>query len=211
MAKTIFYILVFLSVTYVSVCLFYFLFQERFIFVPLWRKRRGAPLALASEHDEIFLEACEGGRLHAIHIRVDEPRGCILYFHGNTGGISRWASVAEEFTSFGFDVIVPDYRGYEKSTGDRTEEILYSDALLWYRKVMESFPEDRICVYGRSLGSGIASWLVGHVHPKAVVLETPYDNFINVAKYHTKFIPVKWFLRYTFRNDIHIRTINVPC
>lgn len=210
MAKTILYILVFLFVAYAAICLFYFLFQERLIFVPLWRKRCNAPLALASTHEEIFLEAVERGRLHAVHIRADQPRGCILYFHGNTGCISRWASIAEEFTSFGFDVVIPDYRGYGRSTGVRSEEILYADALLWYKRVNELFPANRICIYGRSLGSGIATWLLGQVHPQAAVLETPYDNFINVAKHHTKFIPVQWFLRYTFRNDIHIRNIQSP-
>ena len=210
MAKTIFYILVFLFIAYAAICLFYFLFQEKLIFVPLWRKRRGVPLALASEHEEIFLDAVEGGKLHAVHIRADQPRGCILYFHGNTGCISRWASIAEEFISFGLDVIVPDYRGYGKSTGHRTEEVLYSDALLWYKKVNAEFPANRICIYGRSLGSGVAAWLIGQVHPQAAVLETPYDNFINVAKHHTKVIPVKWFLRYTFHNDIHIRRIQSP-
>lgn len=210
MANSVLYIIAFLFAAYVAICLFYFLFQERFIFVPLWRPRRKAKLALVSPYQEVFLDGEEGGRLHAIHIRAKNPRGCILYFHGNTGNIVRWAPIAQEFTSFGFDVILPDYRGYGKSTGKRTEELLYADALLWYGKATETFAEHQICIYGRSLGSSCATWLLGRTSPGAGVLETPFDNFIHVAQHYAKIIPAKWFLRFTFRNDIHIRRCRSP-
>lgn len=148
--------------------------------------------------------------MHALHIKTPSPRGCILYFHGNTGSMTRWAAIAEELTTFGFDVFLPDYRGYGKSKGMRTEELLYSDALMCYQKVLELFPDNRICIYGRSLGSGMAAWLAARVKPAGVILETPYDNMLEVARHHSRIIPVKLFLRYTFRNDIHLRRASAP-
>jgi len=210
MAKTILIILVFSCAVYFVVCLFYILFQEKFIFVPFWRKRRDGLSTLATRHDEIFIRGVEGGELHGVHIRIDRPRGCILYFHGNTGDLSRWAPIAEEFTSFGFDVIVPDYRGFGKSKGKRSEEILYSDALMWYKETAERFAEERICIYGRSLGSGVSVWLAARVRARALILETPYDNLINVAHRHAPFIPAARFMRYTFRNDMEIRNVKCP-
>jgi alpha-beta hydrolase superfamily lysophospholipase len=195
---------------YVLVCAFYFFFQERLIFVPWGQMKRDAPIVLGSAFEEVWMDGIEGGEIHAIHIKTRQPRGCILYFHGNTGGISRWGAIGEELTSFGFDVFLPDYRGYGKSRGLRTEETLYSDALMCYNKVLESFPEEKICIYGRSLGSGIAAWLAARTRPAAVVLETPYNSMIEVATYHSPIIPVKLFLRFTFRSDIHIRRAESP-
>lgn len=210
MENLFWYILPAAIAIYLVICLFYYLLQERLIFVPLGRKDMDAPVTLGSEFEEYFMEGTDGGSIHALHIKAEASRGCVLYFHGNTGGISRWGAIAEELTTFGFDVFLPDYRGYGKSRGPRTEEILYSDALMCYNKVKEHYPESRICIYGRSLGSGIASWLAGRSQPGAVVLETPYNNLIEVARHHSRIIPVKFFLRFTFRNDIHLKATKAP-
>ncbi len=208
--NSVIYIVIIVALVYMAISAFYFIFQERFIFVP-WRKKRGnTPILLGSEFTEIYLDGAYEGRIHAIHIKVKNPRGIILYFHGNTGSIQRWGAIAEELTSFGFDILLPDYRGYGKSRGLRTQETLYSDALLCYKWVQNLYPDSKICIYGRSLGTAMASWISTHNTPAAVVLETPFNNFIEVAKYHSKIIPVKLFLRYTFRNDLHLIRARSP-
>jgi len=190
-----------LAVIYLAICAFYYVFQERFIFVPLGTLNEDAVIELATPFKEVFLEGEEGGKIHAIHLKSKDPRGCILYFHGNTGHISRWGPIAEELTSFGFDVFVPDYRGYGKSRGKRTEDTLFSDARLCYEEILRQYPPERICIYGRSLGSAMTCMLGANTKPGGIILETPFDNLASVAGYHTKIIPVKWFLRFSFRND----------
>lgn len=194
---------------YAGICAFYYFFQERIIFVP-WRKRSNSPLLLGSEFTEYFLEGEYGGTIHAIKIKATNPRGVILYFHGNTGSISRWGAIAEELTSFGFDVFLPDYRGFGKSHGKRTEETLYSDALTCYKRLLETYPEKQICIYGRSLGTAMASWLSARSSPGAIVLETPFNNLIEVAMHNSRIIPAKLFLKFTFRNDLHLVRAHSP-
>jgi alpha-beta hydrolase superfamily lysophospholipase len=210
MALTVLYILLSLTALYLLACSFYFFFQERLIFVPIGNWHPEAPIMLGSEFTEHTLESSEGGSLHAIHIKARQSRGCILYFHGNTGSLVRWGPIAEELTSYGFDVFLADYRGYGRSFGPRTEELLYADALLCYKKLLSMYREDEICIYGRSLGSGMACWLAGRTNPRAVVLETPFNNMVEVANYHSRIIPVKLFLKYTFRNDVHLRGAKSP-
>jgi hypothetical protein len=197
-------------VIYILLLAFYFFFQERLIFVPLTALERDSKVMLGSEFKEYHLQATDGGIIHAIHITAPHPRGCVLYFHGNTGCMRRWGAIAEELTSYGFDVFLPDYRGYGKSRGKRTESLLFQDALLCYEQVKAGYAEANICVYGRSLGSGMASWLAGQVTPGAVVLETPYNNLIDVARFHSRIIPIKLFLRYTFRNDVYLLKCKAP-
>jgi fermentation-respiration switch protein FrsA (DUF1100 family) len=197
-------------VLYLGICLFYFFFQEKLLFVPLGKLSDDVPIELGTSSEEIYLEGLEDGRIHALHIKVNSPRGCILYFHGNTGNVQRWGPIAEEFTSFGFDVFLPDYRGYGKSRGRRSQEILFSDAKLCYDHVTKAYGEEKICIYGRSLGSAMASWLAGQTKSGGIILETPFNNLRDVAAYHTKIIPVGFLLRYDFKSELHLRHSQSP-
>ena len=212
MSHWILYSILSLILLYLLVCAFYFLFQERLIFAPRWPVIAGGEILIPSDYESFFIETPNDGRIHSLLIktRSDSPKGCILYFHGNTGNIQRWAPMAEELCSYGFDVMLPDYRTYGKSTGKLTEENLYSDALELYKYLKQRYPEKKICIYGRSLGSAMASWLSARTQPGGIVLETPFNNLIEVASYLSRFIPVKFFLRFTFRNEIHLKRATSP-
>lgn len=203
------YVLFGFLAVYLAVCAFYFFFQDRLIFVPAWPQKKGE-LLLASDYEDIELDTPNKGRIHAVLIKARNSRGCVIYFHGNTGNILRWAPIAEELTSYGFDVFLPDYRGYGKSKGKRTEENLFSDALTCYEEVLKRYPENKICIYGRSLGSAMACWLSARTTPGAVVLETPFVSLLHVASYQSKIIPVKLFLKYRFRNNLYLRNSTSP-
>ncbi len=208
--ETLLTILISVAGIYLLLCAFYFFLQERLIFVPWSELNPAAVFLLGSDYEEYYLEGEESGLIHALRIKTPHARGCVLYFHGNTGSMHRWAAIAEELTTYGFDVFLPDYRGYGQSKGKRSEALLHADALACYKKALQWYPEERICIYGRSLGSGMATWLAARVNAGALVLETPYNNLVDVARYHAKIIPVAWFLRYTFRNDAHIRSVSMP-
>ena len=52
-----------------------------------------------------------------------------------------------------------DYPGFGKTTGDLTEKKLYMEAMLVYKLAKTHFSKDRIIIYGRSFGTGIAAEL----------------------------------------------------
>ncbi len=204
------YVVVAIAGLYLGLCAFYFVFQERLLFVSLRKKGKDAKIVLGSEFSEIFIDGSEGGSIHVLHIKCEKPRGCVVYFHGNTGGVDRWGAIAEELTTYGFDILLPDYRGYGKSRGVRTQDTLYQDATLVYNKALEFYAEEHICLYGRSLGTGFVTWLAARTNPAAVVLETPYLNMIDVAAHHSKIVPIKLFLKFQFRSDLYINEIDAP-
>lgn len=125
--------------------------------------------------------------LNVIHFYIDKPKGAILYFHGNKDNLDRWGEIASELTAYGWDVFVPDYRGYGKSTGEPSESGLYEDAGTLYRFVNEKYSYDRIIFYGRSLGTGVASWLASQYNPSGIVLETPYYSLESLI---TRYYPL---------------------
>lgn len=189
-----------LLAAYVGVCLFYWWFQERFIFVR-FRVAEGYVFNFNQSFQEIFLDRPDGARVHGLHFTVPSPKGIVLYLHGNTGSLRRWGKRAPRFTSLGYDVLMPDYRGYGKSRGELSEAALQADIAAWYDRIRLLHPEKDIVVYGRSLGSGFAVPVAAANHPRLLILESPFANFTDVAKHYLAILPYRWLLRYKLRSD----------
>jgi fermentation-respiration switch protein FrsA (DUF1100 family) len=187
----------------------YYLFQDRFIFVRYDLKGK-YNLVIDRPHKELLLKSEDGETLHGLWIKAENPKGLIMYFHGNTGSLKRWGKVAAQFTDYGYDVLAPDYRGYGKSTGSPSEKSLISDAGLFYKSALEHYNEDQIVIYGRSLGSGVAVQLAAKYNPKLLILETPFKSLLNVARSQVPIFPYKIMLKHHFRSDHHIRNVKCP-
>lgn len=198
-----------LVLVYTAVCLFYWIFQERFIFVR-FRVPDAYRFRFKQHFEEVFLKGRDDARLHALYFTTEQPHGLVLYLHGNTGSLRRWGKKAPRFTAHGWSVLMPDYRGFGKSQGRSTEELLHDDAARWYAWAAERFPEDRIIVYGRSLGTGFAVPLAAHHAPRSLVLESPYANFTDVARHYLAILPYRWLLRYKLRSDKAMVRVKCP-
>ena len=160
--------------------------------------------------EELFLKPDKNAVINAIHFKVNQPKGVILYFHGNAGDLSRWGIIAEYFVDKQYDVLILDYRTYGKSTGTLSEQALYNDAQFCYNYLKEQYEESQITVYGRSLGSGIATYLGSKNTPKQLILETPYYSIVDVAKQRFPIFPVKQMMRYEFPSYKFIQNVKSP-
>ncbi|WP_378173361.1 alpha/beta hydrolase [Aquimarina sp. SS2-1] len=184
-------------------------FQHKIIFQP---KKLSQEYIFEFEYpfEEIFIETNDGERLNAIYFKNKNPKGVILYFHGNKGCLSKWGNITSFFAKKEYDVIVMDYRGYGKSTGAITEENLYADAQLFYDYVLEKYAEDQIVVYGRSLGTAIATKVASTNKPRNLVLETPYNTMEEVTSHWLPIFPVKQILQFRFPSNQFIQKVQCP-
>jgi uncharacterized protein len=198
-----------LVAAYLLLCLFYYLVQERFIFVR-FRIPRTYTFRFPGPFEEKWLKVEDGAELHALYFKAPDPKGVVLYFHGNTGSLRRWGRRAPRFTSLGFDVLMPDYRGYGKSRGRMSEDALHDDAQRWYDLLFQHWPQDRIALYGRSLGSGMAVPLAAANRPRALILEAPFCDLADAAMHYLPILPYRLLLRFGFRNDKAIRRVTCP-
>lgn len=149
--------------------------QEKVVFLPV-RLPQDFHFEFSNVFEELYLETPHGGKINALHFKLEKPKGVLLYFHGNAGNLNRWGKIAAEFTKFGYDVLVPDYRGYGKSTGPRNEEFLYADAQYCYDFLKKKYGEENMVVYGRSLGGTFAIKTAAQNSPKKLVLECTFFN-----------------------------------
>lgn len=190
--------------------LFYF-FQERFFFHPE-KLEADHRYNITIPFKEINLPVTSERNLAVVQFTVPDSvcRGVVLYFHGNMNNIERYAGTVPHFTKHHYEVWMMDYPGYGKSTGERSETVFYEDAATLYKMARARFSKDSIMLYGRSLGTGVASHLATLRDAKRLILETPYYDFPSLVKRYLPIYPVNWLVRYKLPNYENIPKIIAP-
>ncbi|MEK7826436.1 MAG: alpha/beta fold hydrolase, partial [Thermodesulfobacteriota bacterium] len=79
------------------------------------------PFAFSQPFEEVNVPV-EAATLNALLFKAQNAKGVVLYLHGNAGSLRSWGDVAGDFTSRGYDILIPDYRGFGKSTGNIANE-----------------------------------------------------------------------------------------
>lgn len=201
--------LIIIGVVYVVICLSFYFFQHFGFFRP-------EILSAAFEYkypfpfEELDFDMEDGGRINAIYFKVPNSRGIVFYLKGNSKSLKGWGKFAKDFLSNGYDFFMMDYRGFGKSRGKRTQTKLFNDAQFIYKWLTDSYPEDQIILYGRSMGSGVAARIASWNKPGLLILDSPYFSFhYNVNRY-LFFIPLKWLLRYDIRTDQYLKSVKCP-
>lgn len=162
--------------------------------------------------EEHFLDTPDGERLNALLFPSAETfsRGVVLYFHGNRDNLQRWGAMHRDFTRLGYDFFAPDYRGYGKSTGDHDEARYLQDAEQAYYWLREKYAPEDIVLYGRSLGSGMASYLAAQVPARMLILETPFDNIRGLLASHVRRHEPPFEPAFSFPNDENLQKSSLP-
>jgi len=138
-------------------------------------------------------------------------KGAVIYFHGNMNNIKYYAPLANNFTKYGYEVWMIDYPGYGRSTGELTEEMLYTQADELYKMVKAAgFSRDNIIIYGKSLGTGIATELASKRNCRRLILESPYYSIPNVASHYAWMYPVQWISTFKIPTYEYIQKVVAP-
>jgi hypothetical protein len=104
----------------------------------------------------------------------------IMYGNGNTAiGSSHYANDIQSVAAF--DVFVLEYPGYEDRPGSPSQDSLFNAADEAFRTLPTNQP---IYLVGESLGTGVASYLLGTYSNKiaGAVLISPFNRLIDVAQ-----------------------------
>jgi pimeloyl-ACP methyl ester carboxylesterase len=188
-----------------ALLLAFYLLQDALIFHPQ-RMPEPRRASLAREAQSLFIEAHDGTRLHAWHLKGSP---LILYFGGNAEEVSWMLGPAARHTP-GVGWLLVDYRGYGSSEGRPSEAALTADAVRFYDHAKEKLGARMIMVFGRSLGSGVAVQLASARPVAGAILVAPYDSLASVGGHHYPFLPVRWMLRHRFDSMALAPAIDVP-
>lgn len=138
---------------------------------------------------DFFIENKEC-KIHIISTNKGK-KDAIIYFGGNAEPISRSVNYIkrqfQDHTSY-----MMNYRGYGLSNCSPTEKGIYSDSKALYDYVKER--HNKISVGGRSLGSGVATYVASKRDVHRLVLITPYDSIVSVAEERFPIYPISLLL-----------------
>lgn len=161
---------------------------------------------------EVTLNAADGKKLHGWLQRTPLAARAplLIYFGGNEEDVSYVPARADRVP--GWSLLVLSHRGYGLSEGAPSEKALFDDALAIYDEYSRHPETDtaRIAVMGRSLGSGIATFLAARRPVRAAILVTPYDSIESVASERFWFAPISLILKHRFDSAALAPGISVP-
>lgn len=196
---------------YLFICILVYFFQEKMIFFPQ-TLAKDFTFSNYKNFEERYVEMEDGVTLHSLLFTAEGSRGVVFYLHGNAGSLEGWGSVADTFTDLGYDVFIPDYRGYGKSEGSISSEAqLHRDMKTLYDYLKKDYPEERIIVLGHSIGSGMAAKIASENSPKLLILQAPYYSLPDLAKNTPPLNIFPTFLfKYKLRTGKYLKQTRVP-
>ncbi len=184
---------------YVLLGVMLFLMQERMVFLARLpgRQLEATPRDAGFDYVDVTTKTADGISLHGWYVYADNPRGTVLFLHGNAGNISHRLDSIAIFHELGLDTFIIDYRGYGQSEGKPGEEGTYRDAEAAWQHLVTERGEDpaRIVVFGRSIGGGVAAWLATRHKAAALVVESSFTSAVEMAAHLYPFMPVRLISR----------------
>ena len=197
-------IVLFLALGYLGIVGFMYWRQESFLFYPTVATHADQSLPHVEEHsfirDGVTLKGWLVNPLYARH-------KIIIYYGGN--GEDVYLNV-DEFEALQCATLFVAYRGYGPSEGTPGEEEIFADALHLFDKTRNRNPSAQILLMGRSLGSGVACYVASQREVEGVILVTPYDSLVAVAKSAYPWLPVRLLLRHSFNSVQYVSQVKAP-
>lgn len=203
--------LILLLIAYVVISIVLYYLQDYMLFKPEKLPKDFQFNYDNQEFKEYNLVTRDGAVINGIRFfPKGESKGVVLYLKGNSKSIKGWGKFAVDFTRHGYNVLMVDYRGFGKSTGRRTQKALKRDLQEVYNKIKEMTSEDRVILYGRSLGSGFAAKLASMNNPKMLILDAPYYSLTKVTARYAPFMPLSILIKYPLPTYKWLKYVNCP-
>lgn len=182
---------------YLLLCAFVWLFADKVLF----------PVPLSPSYEEEFsnlkLETPKGNLIRCLHLKTPNPSLSIVYSHGNAEDLGMLESTLRNWTSSKWEIIAYDYPGYGLSGGNPSEAGCYEavDAVYDYLVDELNRKPEQIVAWGRSLGTGLSTYLASGKNLAGIILEAPFlSAFRSLTEYDL--FPMDRFRSYEYAKNI---------
>jgi uncharacterized protein len=187
--------------------------QRRLVFNPTVKREVASPRSSGHRTRPVVLRARDGTRLCGWLMTPQAPgfHPAVLYFGGRSEEVS-WV-VRDAGRLFpNMTVLAMNYRGYGDSHGAPAETHMVDDGctLFDWLAAHGAVDGERVALVGRSLGSGVAIQVAKERPAHSLVLITPYDSVLAIAKRRFRGMPVEYMLRHRFESIKYAPMLSVP-
>ncbi|NEX63050.1 alpha/beta fold hydrolase [Noviherbaspirillum sp. 17J57-3] len=188
--------------------------QREMLFAPTRQREVARCSPVGHRTRQVVLRSADGTRLCGwlMTPRVPGPHPAVVYFGGRSEEVS-WVVRDAEHLFPGLQVLAVNHRGFGESQGIPGERELVDDGCAcvdWLCAAGRVPDGSRIAIVGRSLGSGIAVQVAARRAVAAVVLVTPFDSVLAVARRRIPAAPVGLILRHRFESVKVAEQVRAP-
>lgn len=200
-----------LVISYIFICITMYGFQRKLMYIPTIAIESPASYGLV-DFSAISLKDSDGTQIETWYHPAKKDYPTIIHFHGNGGNLSHRAIFFSLLRDAGFGVLGLDYRGYGRSEGSPSEEGFYQDAraTMDYASKTLSLPDNKIIIYGESIGTGVAVQMATEHKIAALVLQSPFTSMTATASHKYPWLPVSLLLKDRYDSLSKISSIKAP-
>lgn len=204
-------LLIGIGAVYLVVMLFMFVFQKHLVFHPS-QNIHSTPADLRLSFEDVEMETEDGIQLHGWFMPAENDERTIILFHGNAGNISDRIYLLSDLKELGLNIFIFDYRGFGRSEGSPDEEGLYADGRAAWKYLIDKKGIDpgKIILFGRSLGSTVATKLAVEKAAGVLLLDAPFTSGPDLSADIYPWLPVRMLMKYEFSNAERIKNIAIP-
>src|SRR5215467_1145606 len=191
--------LLLLLALYIGLFLFAYFLSDSMIFLP-------HPSSYKDSADILKITTAGGKKISAVYLPNPAAKFTLLVSHGNAEDLGDDRYWLDNLRHAGFNVFAYDYEGYGTSEGKATEKSVYEDEAAAYEFLAVDLktPPDRIIIFGRSVGTGPATYIAARRPSAGLILQSP---FVSAFRVLTR-IPLLPFDK--FPNARNIRHVHCP-
>jgi pimeloyl-ACP methyl ester carboxylesterase len=200
---------------YLALCILLYFFQDKLLFHPQPKSisETAAFLQQYPDFDTLCFTMEDKTRISTFISKSDTARAkqpLVIYFGGNAEEVSHLAAYRDHFKPC--VVALVNNRGFGRSAGKPSEKSMFSDALTIHDqlKTRSDIDPEKIILVGRSIGSGVATYLSSKRSVKATILFTPYESMTAVAQEKYPFVPIGLLIKHPFESQTYAANIATP-
>lgn len=198
-------------VFYISICCLYYFYQDRLVFNTSVKLKKEHVFKFANPFEERYITMSDNKKLHGVLFKAKESKGLILWLPGGRGIIDSIGLDSHFYTDLKYDLFVINYRGFGKSEGKISSEKEFNqDMQSVYDNFKKEYSENKIIIFGYSLGTGPAAELASNNNPKMLILQAPYYSADGEAKRAFPYLPTSLMQKYHFPTFIGVEKTKSP-
>tara|TARA_A100001015_G_C14865129_1_gene661968 strand:+ start:197 stop:988 length:792 start_codon:yes stop_codon:yes gene_type:complete len=163
-------------------------------------------------YEEVSIPTPNGNSLKGwFHKKDLTQKKTLVFFHGNAGDLRNRIYKLNLIKDFDINFLIVAYRGFSGNKGKPSEKGLYEDArssLEWLAK--QKVTEDKIIVYGESLGTGVSVEVAQNKKFAGIILESPFTSMVDAGKFYYFYLPVSLLLKDRYETVKKLKNIKIP-
>jgi pimeloyl-ACP methyl ester carboxylesterase len=206
------FIILFIFFIYVFYGCFLYFIQDNIIFYPVFYNEEEIQSIKKNAKTFDFKKITINNHIITYWENTSDYDTLIFYFGGNAENTNYTVlELIEHKDLLKFKWILMNYPGYNGSSGKPSEKNFYQFALWLYENTTKKdHSYKNVIIMGRSIGTGVATFLANKVKCSKLILITPFDSIENIAKKFYPLYPTSIFLKHKFPSYKYIQNLNIP-